>query len=206
MVEIVSGTKQIFNGLPYWKCGFYFQRFGKRLHRAVWEFHNGEIPSGFAVHHIDGDRANNQIDNLALMPMADHAAHHMDDPGRRELSKEAIKRARAKAVEWHGSEEGKNWHKRQYELYGAKLHKPFAGVCVQCGKHYETLDVGNNMFCSKSCKTAHRKASGVDNEARDCAHCGKSFQTNKYQHVKYCSRECRVQTAWGIRRKGKSCG
>lgn len=203
MVEIVSDTKQIFNGLTYWKCGFYFQRYGKRLHRAVWEYHNGEIPTGFAVHHIDGNRANNQIDNLALVSLVDHAIHHMDDPGRREMSKCAIKQAIKKAAEWHGSTDGHEWHKQHYKTYGDKLHKPFEGVCLQCGKTYQTVDTGKNMFCSNNCKTAHRKASGVDDEARICAYCGAEFKTNRYQPTKYCSCECRSKTPWGISRKGK---
>ena len=65
-VNIISETKQEFNGVVYYKCGEYYQRKGIRLHREVWKYHNGEIPKGYHVHHIDSNKNNNSIDNLEL--------------------------------------------------------------------------------------------------------------------------------------------
>jgi len=41
---------------------------GKKMmaHRMIWEMFNGEIPEGMEVHHINGVRDDNRIDNLAL--------------------------------------------------------------------------------------------------------------------------------------------
>lgn len=36
----------------------------KRLHRLVWETFNGEIPENMQIDHIDGNPANNALDNL----------------------------------------------------------------------------------------------------------------------------------------------
>lgn len=35
-------------------------------HRIIWELHNGEIPEGMFIDHLDGDRLNNNINNLRL--------------------------------------------------------------------------------------------------------------------------------------------
>lgn len=35
-------------------------------HRIVWELHNGPIPDGLTIDHIDGDKTNNSIENLRL--------------------------------------------------------------------------------------------------------------------------------------------
>ena len=36
-------------------------------HRIVYEKHHGPIPSGYDVHHRDGDKLNNDISNLELL-------------------------------------------------------------------------------------------------------------------------------------------
>jgi len=46
------------------------------LHQAVWEFHNGEIPTGHHVHHKDEDKENNKIENLELITASDHGKLH----------------------------------------------------------------------------------------------------------------------------------
>ncbi|MGL5904871.1 MAG: HNH endonuclease signature motif containing protein, partial [Cetobacterium sp.] len=105
---IASKTKQIFNGKPYYLCGKYFQNDGERLHRTVYAYHKGPIPKGFAVHHIDEDRSNNNISNLMLMRSGEHTSHHHHGK-----SKPMPEETLNAAAEWHGSEEGLVWHKEQ---------------------------------------------------------------------------------------------
>lgn len=38
-----------------------------RAHRIVFEMHNGAIPNGMEIDHIDGNRENNRIENLRLV-------------------------------------------------------------------------------------------------------------------------------------------
>jgi hypothetical protein len=44
-----------------------------REHHLVWERHNGRpVPPGHVVHHKDGNRTNNNIENLQLMMTGEH--------------------------------------------------------------------------------------------------------------------------------------
>ena len=55
------------------------------LHRYVWEEVNGPIPEGMLIHHVDGDKLNNEIENLELVSHKDHRRIHAgwlrDDKG-----------------------------------------------------------------------------------------------------------------------------
>lgn len=165
----------------------------KRLHVAVWEFFNGPVPPGMCVHHKDENKRNNEIENLALMKISEHVHHHdMNAPAELKAfrSANAVK-AGEKAKDWHRSEAGKEWHRK----HGAETwdREPRQYVCTQCGKTFETKYVypeAQNHFCSNNCKSAFRKQSGVDKEARICQCCGKEFSVNKYSRTKYCSRSC----------------
>jgi hypothetical protein len=46
------------------------------VHRIVWERENGRIPDGFQVHHKDGNKENNDIDNLELLSTLEHKRIH----------------------------------------------------------------------------------------------------------------------------------
>jgi len=45
-------------------------------HRAVWEEHNGKIPEGFMIHHINNDKKDNRIENLELVSRKEHGLKH----------------------------------------------------------------------------------------------------------------------------------
>lgn len=66
----------MFNGEKYTirNNGYYGKTRGNRsmMHRDVWEFHNGKIPDGFDVHHIDENKSNNAIENLECLSKAEH--------------------------------------------------------------------------------------------------------------------------------------
>jgi hypothetical protein len=45
-------------------------------HRIVWESEHGPIPDGFHVHHVNENPADNRLENLRLVSMADHRRLH----------------------------------------------------------------------------------------------------------------------------------
>ena len=50
------------------------------IQRACWEACHGPIPSGRIIHHIDGDRLNNDIANLECLTRPAHIALHGRKP------------------------------------------------------------------------------------------------------------------------------
>lgn len=167
-VQVISNTAQKFNGETFYLCGYYFQRKGKRLHRAVWEYHNGRIPKGYHIHHKDGDRTNNDIENLALILPKEHLSGHMSTPERVKQSKKTIEIARAAACKWHGTEEGyafhsklakENWQKREKHTY----------ICSECGKEFTTKHIygkEQNRFCNQNCRAKYRRKKRKEEEAQ----------------------------------------
>ena len=71
--------------------GYYGRTTGDRgmMHRAVWEHHNGPIPDGWDVHHIDRDRTNNSITNLMCLPKDEHTKLHAAEAAEEVMPKEA---------------------------------------------------------------------------------------------------------------------
>ena len=54
----------------------YVEEKKKLQHRLVWETINGPIPVDYHVHHINGKKDDNRIENLALVHKSVHGAMH----------------------------------------------------------------------------------------------------------------------------------
>lgn len=46
------------------------------LHRKIWIDNFGEIPNNSVIHHIDGNKKNNRIENLKLLTRREHSLLH----------------------------------------------------------------------------------------------------------------------------------
>lgn len=192
----------IFNGRTYRldkRTGYYLASNGdggkrKRLHIAVWESHNGAVPKGHHIHHIDRDKTNNEIENLQCLTASENNRVHaalMTDERREQLRRNIIENVIPKSKEWHKSEEGRAWH-REHGRRCWEGVEPSEYICTNCGKRYESRNrysEGSNRFCSNACKSAYRRKSGVDDIEIVCSVCGKTFKANKYAKRTRC-REC----------------
>lgn len=198
MVELV-----IFNGVryrryahsKYFTAGIADIRNGaSSLHRDTWIAANGPIPDGHDIHHIDGDAANNDLTNLQLLTVSEHQAIHTAERHAsgwyRTPEKLAhVERIRPLTKAWHASEEGRAWH-REHGKEVWKGRKPQQFTCDHCKAGFESLKPTGNRFCSNKCKSAARRASGVDDVDRSCCWCGESFKVNRYSKAGHCSRTC----------------
>lgn len=159
-VIIIDDSKQEFNGKRYWKdksSGYYRNAQVKphSLHRQVWVYHNGEIPKGLILDHIDRDRDNNQIENLRLVTQSENNKNVSEETMIKR--RQNMARASEKAKEWHKSEEGREWHRKHgAEVYAKR--KPIKKICAHCGKEYYTTQYAKSArFCNQNCKMKARR-------------------------------------------------
>ena len=78
----------LFNGDIYYrnpKTGYYEASYNHktkkhichRLHREMYKFYTGqEIPQGYHVHHKDGNKDNNTMENFELLSNSEHSRRH----------------------------------------------------------------------------------------------------------------------------------
>jgi hypothetical protein len=75
-VDIIGQGESFVNKLGYRMVLDQFDRL-KNEHDLVWETHNKRrLPKGHVIHHKDGDKLNNAIDNLELMTFSEHSKLH----------------------------------------------------------------------------------------------------------------------------------
>lgn len=179
------------------KTGYYLNStIRKRLHRYVWEKEVGTIPKGCQIHHINGDKSDNSIENLAILTASGHQRLHWREQKRKETAKENIEVARPYAIAWHKSDAGREWHSKQAT---GRKPKRVTKKCEVCGKQFQGTKL--QMFCSNACKAKFRRDSGADDVERICEECHRPFMTTRFKNQKYCSRECRYKAHVGWRER-----
>jgi predicted nucleic acid-binding Zn ribbon protein len=202
-IEYVQGTNlAICDGYKFRKdkrSGYWYSgTLREFLHRYVYEKCYGKIPDNYEIHHIDKNKDNNNVSNLKLLSCEEHRQLHsreLTETQRNNLRKNLNDNARPKAIEWHKSKEGSEWHKQHYDKMKDKLYVEKEHVCKECGKKYKSVNA-NNLFCSPSCRSKNRRKSGIDNEKRICKNCGKTFEVNKYYKSETCSKHCAMIIRW----------
>lgn len=61
------------------------KRIHKSFHRYIWEKHNGIIPKGCIIHHINGIKTDNRIENLKCLSNSVHAKLHCNIKNKNKL-------------------------------------------------------------------------------------------------------------------------
>lgn len=152
---VIRPTCQEFLGTRYYTSrGGYFLRGGRALHRVVWAHANGPIPAGYHVHHADGDVANNRIENLALLPAAEHVGHHTSTPEHRARAIAHLKRGQPIGAALQRTPENRAKHAAAKKAYWA-AQPTYDHVCILCAAAYSTHSSTPN-YCSVRCHKAGR--------------------------------------------------
>lgn len=195
-----NGKIAYYNGYRFTrddKTGYYLSsvKIGERrirLHIYVYQCERGrDVPKGWSIHHIDENKAHNDINNLACIPQYHHSSYHSREyvKEHKEEMVQQMSEIRSKASEWHGTAEGHEWHKKHYEKMKDALHVQHTFKCLVCGKEFKSAQT-ESKFCCNACKSKYRRALHLDDEKRICPVCGKAFKANKYSKTKTCSKKC----------------
>lgn len=154
-VEVVDDTHQRFNGVTYHKDKGGHYRLSTNVHRDVWTYYNGEIPENHQIHHVDGNPANNNIENLQCLSTSEHRRIHGGKtlkgkpmPDVEKICKHCGKVFVGKHVSEYCSK------KCCYAAWRAR--RCAESVCEVCGRTYLRFDYNRGNVCSAQC--AGRKA------------------------------------------------
>lgn len=198
-VEVIDETHQRFNGLMYYKDkkrGYYYECTG--VHQAVWRYYCGDIPFDFNIHHVNGNKDDNQIENLQMKSRADHAREH----GRHTPKQKFICVVCGK--EFEATNKGTNQtcsdSCRTKKNRKTTTHPKELRICVMCGKEFYTDKYSDHKACSPHCGSLLARQSrreGVTHqkyeeptEVRQCVICGKTFTARKRSKTRFCSQAC----------------
>lgn len=166
-----------FNGRKYSKSSHGYWRSTDRehkpLHVAVWEASNGKVPKGYDVHHVDGNKDNNAIENLQCLPHAEHLSIHttirrtsgeLKPKGLRNIpmtcaqcGKEFLATRRDR--KFCSNKCCKNWQRAHSNCYEKR-------ICVVCGKEFETRKDTTVCHCSRKCATVSNGTAKLTNEQK----------------------------------------
>lgn len=139
------------------------------LHREVWEAANGPIPEGYQIHHLNGNKGDNRLENLALLSHSEHSALHC-------VEKTAPYRDKARA----------SLIATNKRLREERMQRDL--VCVVCGSVFHSGAKHPTRFCSSRC--VQRARSGAfDGEQRKCEYCGAEYHATR-RVQRFCSRRC----------------
>lgn len=165
--------------------GYWANMMPIHAHRWVWINHNGAIPKGMDIHHIDGDKSNNEIENLKMLSRAEHIKEHWKNE--KEIDKRLAQLDGVRPSEWLKSDEGRKFISDQgKEIW--KKREPHIIICQGCGIKKEFIRWAK--FCSKNCYMKWCWRNKFNFIESKCPVCDKYFKCPKSKSNQCCSHEC----------------
>jgi len=179
-----------------------------QAHRWIWMNTYGEIPKGMHIHHIDGNKDNNDISNLQMLSGSDHLLLHWNENlfENKDPNFEKRKKQLEVARQWLYTPEGR---KRQSEKAkdGWASRKSFQKCCPVCNELYSTY-MSYSRYCSDSCRQSWKRKHKIYSIEEICPICNNLFQKDKFSSKRFCSVSCGAKNSAnlrGIKRLEKVC-
>jgi HNH endonuclease len=181
-------------GKAFWKQknGYWANYMPIHAQRWVWINHYGAISQGMDIHHKDGNKDNNEIENLEMMTRSDHLKRHWQE-GRFDLDQR--RKQLAEARKWLSTPTGRK-KQREDALESWQKREAIKLICCNCGNEFKAF-FKRAKFCSNPCNYQYRRKNSenpVQNPRKQtektCTKCGNLFMA-AMPYALYCSTRCR---------------
>src|ERR1700722_13134191 len=175
----MSTEKRKYFGKTCWKQkdGYWVNNMPIHAQRWVWINHHGAIPEGLDIHHKDGNKDNNEIENLEALNRSEHLKRQWQE-GRYDLDQR--RRQLSEARKWLKTPTGRAQQKKD-AIQSWKNRTPILMICENCGKESSAF-FRRKKFCSDPCYyQAYRKLQGKPINSprkksfKTCRQCGIEF-------------------------------
>ena len=186
-------TRKYF-GKTFWKQkdGYWVNNMPIHAQRWVWINYHAAIPQGMDIHHKDGDKSNNEIDNLEMLNRSDHLKRHWANGT---FDVEQRRKQLGEARKWLKTPEGRIRQKKD-ALESWEKRKPIKKICAHCANEFCAF-YERAKFCSDPCTYQFRRknsANPIQNPRKKtekiCIKCEKKFMA-AMPYALYCSTRCR---------------
>ena len=186
-VEVIDEIHQKFDGVIYTTRDSNHYAKSRQLHRVIFAYYYGDIPDGYVIHHVDHNKANNDISNLQCLTKGEHQTLHNNNAQNQQFTCKYC----GKVIPFN--KRGKKTfcsqkcHSAWYKENASVLEER---KCKRCGKTFTAFPWQERQYCSKSCSAkAHWLAEQARKSFAVCPTCGKSFK-KKRNTQQFCSRKC----------------
>lgn len=172
------------------KDGYWVNSMPIHAQRWVWINHNGDIPKGMDIHHIDGNKSNNEIENLQMLSRSDHLKLNWKE-GRFDLEQRRIQLAEAR--KWLKTPQGKNKQSEgTKKSWGKRKLNPQEKICLGCENIFKTHQKWAKC-CGVNCYVKWRRKNKIGFVEKKCWICNKAYYVEKSSRVRTCGRECGIK-------------
>ena len=124
-----------------------------QLHRQIWIDNFGPVPENHQIHHKNGNKLDNRLENLECVHIAEHRRiHNAQKEIQYQVCKIGSKLSEKKKRRYYLLKEGKNIQSENSKIFWNSRGE-VTRICVVCSTHYLTRCARTRHgCCSNSCR------------------------------------------------------